>query len=74
MHYCNKCKQCHPPYISITGFMEDDVKWECHYTFDDVQKIKQEHLLKRYEEMQQEYVRRLIADGDIEEVYKYFSD
>ena len=74
MHYCNKCKQCHPPYISITGFMEDDVKWECHYSYDDVRKIEQEHLIKRYEQMQKEYVRRLIKDGDIEEVYKYFSD
>ena len=71
MHYCSKCKGHHPQYISITGFMEDDVKWECHYSYDDVRKIKQEHLLKRYEEMQKEYVRRLIKGGDIDKLVKY---
>jgi len=51
--------------------MEDDVKWECHYSYDDVRKIKQEHLLERYEQMKKEYVRRLIKGGDIDKLVKY---
>lgn len=62
MYYCNKCKGHHSSYIV------DDIKWECHYSFNDVRKIKQEHLLKRYEEMQKEYVIRLIKNGEYNEI------